>query len=177
MPFKVAVVGHGQVPTTYETQPGVEIKVFRRPGALVEHMFQPPLSNVFAYKPDLVFLFLGANDIAWHRHDPVYISNKLTDILARLTEVSTHVRFVNLERRHYPPSNHFNLSNSDYERCRRFVNQRMRRYCKWAHILTVNITSLWFYEHLNTDGVHLDHVASFELKRKVLNVIRHCLER
>ena len=121
------------------------------------------------------FLFLGTNDIAHHTHDPVYISNKLSDILRRLTEISAQVRFVNLERRHYPPSNHFNLRNDDYERCRRFVNQRMRRYCKWAHILTVNITSPWFYEHLNADGFHFDFEASLELKRKILYVIRRCL--
>ena len=99
----------------------------------------------------------------------------MSDVLKRLTEISAHVRFVNLERRDYPPIIQFDLKNDDYERCRRFVNQRMRRYCKWAHIQTLNITSLWFYEHLNRDGVHLDFEASLELRRKILYVVRRCL--
>ena len=175
MPFKVAVVGHSQVPITYETISNVEIKVFKRSGALVDHMFQPPLSNVFEYRPDLVFLFLGANDIAHHTHDPVYVSDKLSNILKRLAEVCAQVRFVNLERRHYALSNHFNLRNDEYERCRRFINQRMRRYCKWAHVWTINITSPWFYNHLSGDGIHFDNEASLELRRKILYVIRRCL--
>ena len=56
--FKIALVGHSQMPHVFEAPEGAEIRIFRRPGDLVHHFKEPLMVEVFDYKPDMVILFL-----------------------------------------------------------------------------------------------------------------------
>ena len=69
--YRVAIVGHSQVPRSFRvhSNPDIEIKIFRRPGGRISHIDEPPLSDAFEYNPDLVFLFLGGNDIPQYKHN------------------------------------------------------------------------------------------------------------
>ena len=102
--FKVALVGHSQVPTTFEAPEGAEVSIFRRRGGLVEHFDQPPLLNVYEYKPNLVILFLGSNDLLNYADNWLLLVKKLRDILYSLTLTCPYVWFVTIERRRFASS-------------------------------------------------------------------------
>ena len=59
---KVAIVGHSQVPREISI-PNVETRVFRKPGARIQHFHSELLPEVLDFSPDIIVIFLGGNDI------------------------------------------------------------------------------------------------------------------
>ena len=175
MTYRVAIVGHSQVPkqlTVNDTN--IKIDIFRRPGGCVTHFDESPLRDVLDEKFDLVFLFLGGNDIVNYPLDCKPVSDALKEILLKLKTITNELRFVLIERRNYAPNNRFNLDNAEYERGRKQVNSSLRHFLKGQSIRSINTAAPWFGDHLKADGVHFDNNAQEELKTKIRNAIFHC---
>ena len=166
--YKVAVVGHSQVPLHISSPRGINIRVFRRPGALLRHIDESPLKEVFDYEPDLAILFLGGNDITVGKEDARNTIAKIRDLLLRLKTVCERVVFVLIERRNYAERNPYGMTTEIYETHRRFINQNLRRFLRANNIRTINLAAPWFAAHRRPDGIHLSHEAKEEFKRKVL---------
>ena len=77
---RAAVVGHSQVPHDISV-PNVETRVFRRPGARVQHFHNELLSDLLEYSPDIVILFLGGNDIDASDDCALRVANALKEII------------------------------------------------------------------------------------------------
>ena len=173
MSLVVAIVGHSQVPLEIEN-PNAEVVIFRRPGACLEHLSESPLVDVFELQPDLVFLYLGGNDIANHQSDCRPIIEGLKSALLKLKGIAKEVRFVQVERRHYTPGNRFNVDNDAYEWCRKRINANLRYFCKRENIRTLNTTKHLFEDNLAADGVHFDPEARAELIKLFNSGIEYC---
>ena len=172
MVFKVALVGHSQIPNTITPLRNTEVRVFKRPGGSVFQFEEPPFSEVFDYRPDLVILFLGGNDVALYGDEHQRIVSKLKQILARLKELSNNVIFVTLERRNYPLNNRFGVVNEVYNRNRKKVNDKLRAFLRRKSIRQINVTAPWFSENLRSDGVHFNSSAAIEFRRKIILAIQ-----
>lgn len=169
--FKVALVGHSQVPSTFEAPEGAEVRIFRRRGGLIQHFNQSPLVDVYAYNPDLIILFLGSNDVLHYANNWLLLVQGLRDILYNLTSVCPRVWTVTIERRKFT-SNHLSLL---YESCRKKINRKLRKYIRNMNVRMVNITSTWFLDNLSTDGVHFNAQAKQEIISKFNGVIHRCM--
>ena len=168
--FKVALVGHSQVPSTFEAPEGAEVRIFRR-GGLIRHFNQAPLANVYEYNPDLIILFLGSNDVLDFANNWLLLVKGLRDILHDLTSVCPRVWVVTIERRKFT-SDHLSLL---YESCRKKINRKLRKQIRNMNVRMVNITATWFLNNLGPDGVHFNAQAKQEIKSKFRAVIHRCM--
>ena len=65
MTFRVAIVGHSQVPTYFPELDDVEVRIFRRSGAKLFNFDQyEEFEDLFSWNPHLTITFLGGNDIS-----------------------------------------------------------------------------------------------------------------
>ena len=83
MNFRVAIVGHSNVPTRISAVTGVDIKIYRKPGASIVDAYSEPLSDVHRWQPHLIVLFLGGNDCA-------YLDRKV--VLSQLLELINYYK-------------------------------------------------------------------------------------
>ena len=90
--YKVAVVGHSQIPNQISTRDtNVSIKVFRRQGARLEHIDELPFCEIFNSQYDLLVLFLGGNDIAAYPEEAERIIHDLKALLLKCKAVAQEV--------------------------------------------------------------------------------------
>ena len=75
--YKVALVGHSQIPIELPEIPGSELKIFRQPGAKLDDLFKHPLRDLFEYRPDLCILYLGGNDLSTPTSDRTQADEKV----------------------------------------------------------------------------------------------------
>ena len=169
--FKVALVGHSQVPNTFEAPEGATIRIFRRRGGLIQHFDQPPLSDVYRYNADLIILFLGSNDVLNFGNNWLNLVKQLREILLLLRAICPRVWFVTIERRKFTSSHLDSL----YESYRKKINRKLGKYLHNTVVRMVNISSPWFGDHLGNDGVHFNAQAKQEIANKFKNVIHRCM--
>ena len=167
----MALVGHSQVPSTFEAPEGAEVRIFRRRGGLIRHFDEAPLVNVYDYEPDLVILFLGSNDVLDYADNWLPLVKRLRDILHDLTAVCPRVWVVTIERRRFA-SEHLSLL---YEAYRKKINRKLRKQIRNMNVRMVNITATWFLNNLGPDGVHFNAQAKQEIKSKFRAVIQGCM--
>ena len=99
--YKVAIVGHSQVPVDLPEIPFVELKIFRKPGAKLEHVHETPLGYVFNFRPDLCIVLMRGNDIGIPQTDRSEVMGKLRAYLLELKEITPDLRWMNMEKRFY----------------------------------------------------------------------------
>ena len=107
--YKVAIVGHSQVPVDLPEIPYVELKIFREPGAKLEHVHETPLGDVFNFRPDLCIVLMGGNDIGIPQADRSEVMGKLRAYLLELKEITPDLRWMNMEKRFYPFRNRYGV--------------------------------------------------------------------
>ena len=166
MVFKVAIVGHSQVPTNIPAFNGVEIKFFRRTGAKLVHLHQSPLIDVYNYRPNLCVLYMGGNDIAGPNVDCREIIKGLRDTLLSLKDIAQKVVFVNIEERRYAIGNRHGIDTETYNTHRKWVKSNLRRFLRINDIGTINVSGPWFPSQ-RVDGVHFNKEAKKVLVRKI----------
>ena len=171
MVFKVAIVGHSQVPTSVPAFDGVEIRIFRRSGARLIHLEQSPLRDVFEYRPNLCIFYMGGNDIAVSNVDCREVIKHIRDALLSLKDIAQKVVFVNIEERRYAVGNRHGVDTETYNTCRKWVNNNLRRFLRINHIGTINVSGPWFASQ-SVDGVHFNKEAKRVLIRKICSYIR-----
>ena len=168
--YKVAIVGHSQVPVDLPEIPHVELKIFRKLGAKLEHVHKTPLGDVFNFRPDLCIVLMGGNDIGIPQTDRSEVMGKLRAYLLELKEITPDLRWMNMERRFYPFRNRFGVNNQQYEEDRKWFNIGMRRFLRTHQIQPLNVTGPWWAGN-QTNGIHFNQAASEAIQRKLLNCI------
>ena len=124
MTFRVAIVGHSQVPTYFPELDDVEVRIFRRSGAKLFNFDQyEEFEDLFSWNPHLTITFLGGNDISngpqsWTADD---IATELIDLSWRLAEQDQRVTICLIEPRQYN-NQHFN---SYYRQQMHSINRRL----------------------------------------------------
>ena len=172
---KAAIVGHSQVPREISV-PNVETRVFRRPGARIQHFHNEILSEVLEFSPDIVVVFLGGNDIDASDDCALRVANALKEIVQILRANCREVIFIEIEWRDFTRTRVPGLTRELYNQRRRSINRNVKRFCNVRHIHAIN-TSLESIQRVGWDRVHLDSVAAARVKTKTVNAITHAVAR
>ena len=104
MSFRVAIIGHSQVPTSFLAIPGIEIRIFRRSGAKLQYFSEYlEFQEVFTWPHDYNIVFLGGNDInvgpqSW---SAARIARDLINLSWQFVELNQKVSLVLIEPRRY----------------------------------------------------------------------------
>lgn len=167
--FKVALVGHSQIPVGFQSsEPNVEVRLFRAPGALVDGFNNNRrLTSVLQWPHDLTILWLGSNDIR-DSTDPSELAGRILTI-ARTIEDHCQSRVIvsEVEKRVYPPNHPHFFSNERYLRVRRSVNRNLLR---TRQFLIINFNSVRFV--LAHDGIHFRAHSQNNIRDKLNYLIR-----
>ena len=64
MTYRVAIFGHSQLPRNFPGIPGVELRLYCKPGAKLVRVYDyPEFAEVFTWDHHHNIIFLGGNDI------------------------------------------------------------------------------------------------------------------
>ena len=101
--FKVALVGHSQMPRSLRVD-NAEVKVFRAPGGKLANFHRDSrLNQVLSWPHNLTYLWLGSNDINPESNIGDLI-NQTKAIASEIEErCGSQVIIVEIEHRQYPP--------------------------------------------------------------------------
>ena len=169
--FKVAVVGHSQVPNRIHSVPNCHIRVFRKPGAQIRDIYENPnLSESFTWGQDLTILFIGGNDFPVN--DRSKVTADLLNLVSEYQALNSKVAVFLIESRDYRPNNRFRVTNEQYKDFQNYVNNRIKRQAPRRQYRTINITRTVF-EVNRRDGIHYNTVGQAYVHSK----IRQCIER
>ena len=171
--FKVAIVGHSQVPRRFDVEvENSEVRIYRAPGARARNFFiDERLNQVLAWKHELTILWIGSNDI-----NPNTQPRELTDEILNIGKVierncRSKVILVEIETRLYQ-SRRPVISSERYKKIKRAVNAALLRS---RQFLCINFNSLIFT--LGRDGVHFETSAKALIQQKLAMNICKVKER
>ena len=174
MLFRVAIVGHSQVPKELPNLPNaVQLQVFRAPGARAHSFFSNDvLTAVFNHRFDLVILWIGSNDIHSRCNVAVIVDN-IKAIVKQLEDNCTpKVKICLIEPRRLDPGRRPHLDQDHYNKIAKAINNKMqKRALKHNDFITLGARP--FFENLRRDGVHFNHQAQEHIKTKFTNAINH----
>ena len=123
---KVAIVGHSQVPREISI-PNVETRVFRKPGARIQHFHNELLPAVLEFAPDVIVIFLGGNDIDVSADCALRVANGLKGIIEILKDNCREVIFIQIEWRNFSTTRVPGLTREIYQECRATINRNLKR--------------------------------------------------
>ena len=164
--FKVAFVGHSQVPQDLEEElSGVEIRTFRVPGARADNFDQDSrLTPVLDWKHDFSVLWLGSNDID-DDTNPSWLAETILDVAENIQEsCESEVVIVEMENRTFTDRD--NITAEEYRKIKRSVNRKLQ---KDKRFLSINFGGTMFT--LDSDGVHFEASAQELIEQKLLQNI------
>ena len=175
--FRVALVGHSQVPVNYEygyQDFPVRVYVYRRPGARIKDIrFDPVFNSFWRHRFDLSILFIGGNDL-----------EKDTNTKAVRDEYCHLIRVLNgkdaacipstIERRENLPTFHrYQITQAEYNSKSRSINRFLARYCRATNQEYLDLQRGVFTGPRARDGVHF----SAELKIKLYDLLDDRIRR
>ena len=102
MVYKVAILGHSQVPNDFPEIVGVETRIFRRSGAKLKNFYEV-FEEVLEWNHNHTIIFLGGNDIGVgpKRWTPQRIATNLINISWNFHNKGNAVSLVLIEPRNY----------------------------------------------------------------------------
>ena len=122
---RVAIVGHSNVPTHF-SHPGVEVRIFRKPGAWITQFdTYAEFRNLFHWPHDLCFLWLGSNDI-YTGCGTQSIATQIIQLARRIEDqVGSTVVVVLIEPRNCPDD--YQITTEEYTLVARGINRQINR--------------------------------------------------
>ena len=163
--MRIGIVGHSQVPLSIDS-PSDTVSIFRKPGAKILNWRNiPELTAVFEHNFDLVFIWLGSNDIS-ETCVTAQIFQEINHFASLVeTRCNTKVILVEIENRHYT-SSRFYVNPERYQRIKRHINQKLRlqRVYTLANFGAFKFT-------LGSDGVHFTTHAKQLVREKFVAYI------
>ena len=172
---KVAIVGHSQVPREIII-PGVETRVFRKPGARIHHFHRDLLPEVLSFSADVIVIFLGGNDIDARPDCASRVAEGLKGIVEILKDNCREVIFIQIEWRDFSTTRVPGLTKEIYRQHRATINRNLQRFCRRHNIRAIN-TGLENLERVRRDGVHFASQSATILKRKIIRAVGHAIGR
>ena len=170
MVYKVAILGHSQVPRDFPEIAGVETRIFRKSGAKLNN-FYDTFEDVLYWQHNHTIIFLGGNDIGVgpNRWKPQQIATKLIEICWHFHNLGNAVSLVLIE-----PRNYFSdVYHKHYRNQADGVNRRLKRY-SWhteAPYHTINFSAVPFQRSHTIDGTHFRPLAIQHIIAKFKNAI------
>ncbi len=163
--WKIAFVGHSQIPISFEF-PNTEIRIFRAPGGKASNYFQDSRMNqILQWEHDLTILWIGSNDINGDAN-PVEIYNDIKEIYQ---EIETNCQSVVYICQVEPRTQARDIPADIYKRIQYGINNRIKRSLKTPNIHFNNVS---FVEELSDDGVHWSGTGRVRVESKFKKVIK-----
>ena len=172
MVYKVAIVGHSQVPMQFPNIPGVEVRIFRRPGAKLEAAYDyTEFRNAANWNHNHTILFIGGNDIGIGplRQSVDQISTNLIQLCWHFHSSGSTVSLVLIEPRTFP----VRAVHKNYKSQADRINRKLKRYARHsqAPYHTINLNATPFREGHTGDGTHFNAATSQHIIAKMQNAI------
>ena len=174
--FRVAIVGHSQIPFDFPDISRVALRIFRLPGGRLGDFEKDSIfKESFNWAHDLTILFIGGNDIPALSNE--LIVRKLIDLVDRYKALgSRNVVVTLIEPREYSLGNRFGIDNELYKHSMNFINRKIKRLSKSRHFRILNINARPFQYGHTPDGVHFDLESRYAIIDKMKNCIARHLE-
>ena len=172
MVYKVAIVGHSQVPLHFPDIPDVEVRIFRKSGAKLSdfHNYRE-FQQVFTWPHQHTIIFMGGNDIGVgpNRWSPQRIATFLIRICWNFKDFGNTVSLVLIEPRTYFSDYVHNLYHKQAEK----INRRLKRYSQHseAPYHTINFNAVPFQQGHTIDGTHFRPITVQHIISKLQNAI------
>ena len=168
--FKVAIVGHSQVPKDFKYE-GTEVRTYRAPGGkAVKFENDERLNKVLEWKHDLTFLWIGSNDIDPDTA-PWPLAKKILEI-AQVIKVNCESEVIIVEIENRENTSRSRITNEQYKKVKRGVNRHL---LKDKVFLSINFGATFFT--LARDGVHFETEAKDLVRQKFVRNIRKYKEK
>ena len=169
--YRVAIVGHSLVPSEFVCNvSGVQIFLFRRPGATWEDQDCVEFREFWSGQFDLAIILLGGNDLAFKEAYPVFC--KFKEFVHAALNCSAKVRVYSVESREYDHQSRFNITTREFNVRRHRYNRMASRWIRRLGQGFVDMGKPWIARERTRDGVHLNPVANQGLSRSINRVIR-----
>ena len=174
--FRVAFIGHSQVPTRYEYQfqdANVRIYVYRKPGARIKDLrLDPQFRSFWRHRFDVSFIFIGGNDIE-RDTQPRAVSDEYCHLLNIINGKDVACIPTTIERRELPTFHRHFINQAEYNRKSRTLNRILIRYWRSHHQEYLDLQRGVFTGPRARDGVHF----SEELKIKLYDLLDERIRR
>ena len=175
MVYRVAIIGHSQVPKSIQAIEDVEIRIYRKPGArLAKFDEYEEFQELFNWHHDLNIVFIGGNDIpSMPAKD---IAEELIALARRFAALGQDVALVLIEPRKYTGfsqeyADQYNLELIRVNRKLKRLTQRQR-----ACYSLINYTASPYHTGHTLDGVHFTPLCKAYIKAKMVGCIKHHIE-
>ena len=177
MTYRVAIFGHSQLPRNFPNIPGIETRVYRKPGAKLARVYDyPEFSEVFTWEHHHNIIFLGGNDIGLgpDAPKPSVIVAQLIALCERLRDAGQTVSLCQIEPRRYLSDAYAEIYTQSQER----INRRLKRYIRSRRDIyrLIHFNSRSFSDNHTIDGVHFNSLASEHIKDKMVHALMYFRE-
>ena len=169
--YRVAVLGHSLVPSEFVCNvSGVQIFLYRRPGATWDDINCVEFRDFWARQFDLAIILLGGNDLAFVEAYPAFC--KFKEFVQAALHCSTKIIVYSVEPRDYDNQSRFNITTREFNVRRRRYNRMARRWIRRLGQNFIDLGKPWIARERTRDGVHFNAVANQGLTRSINRVIR-----
>ena len=170
--MKVALLGHSQ--TRYLNFDKFRVRKFYKAGATFKSITNSIfLQQLIEYKPDLVFILLGSNDII-ESHNQSTVSNIVGDYLNLKEEISNKIKpakgiyLLDIEKR--TKDNKYSTNNV-YRKIRNAVIKNIKKIDKESFIPFKPVSGL-LESDIGSDGIHVNERGARKIVGTVQNKIQ-----
>ena len=144
MSINVAIVGHSQTPRI-RSYNNVNIQVFKQPGAKIDDVYdvRSELNRVLHSNWDIVFVFLGGNDICKKPSSVV-----VDDLISLKHQLSSHHVYITaIEPRFYTSAQEtrYRITTHHYNSKARTANTRLKRFARRYNYRNIKICPAYLY--------------------------------
>ena len=168
---RVAIIGHSLVPLGFICNvSGVQVSLFRRPGATWEDQDCVEFRNFWNCQFDLTIILLGGNDLASKEAYPVFC--KFKEFVSAALNCSSQIRVYSAEPRNYDNQSRFNITTREFNIRRHRYNRMASRWIRRLGQGFVDIGKPWIAREHTRDGVHFNTIANQGLSRSINRIIR-----
>lgn len=172
MAYRVAILGHSQVPRSIPMPESIQVRIFRRSGARLDLINDyEEFREFFSWEHEHNVIFIGGNDLTLRSNalTPQDVSGRLINLCQSLHEKGQTVSLCQIEPRRYPNS----VLNRFYARSQEIVNRRLKNYIRNRRNIyrLINFNTTPFAEGHLPDGVHFKPLIQEWIKDKMAHAI------
>ena len=169
MVFKVALVGHSQLPYI-EDYDDVEFEQFKKGGARIEDFTKGSnYERICSDEWDCVILFLGGNDLCDH-HDA---SQMVTELMNFVDDIRAPLKLVTeIEKRTYSRrlGEQHNITNEQYRRLAACANNKLKHRKNSGAFQLIHTPSS-YNNNTRDGGIHFGEIAERSLITRYVGAI------
>ena len=176
--FKVALVGHSQLPPAGEfpSISNCEISHYRFPGACIDDLFCLVGTTSFWNTTfDLTILCIVGNNLCKPDQTFQQFFANWRNLVATIKAKDKVLIPCSIEYRHYLPSNRFGVSPEEYTVLCKRATQKIKRFCAYRKIEYINL-SMGRFPYTRNDGVHFSRHAQNKFVELIVTRIRRRMD-